>query len=402
MKKTLIAVAALTAAVGAMADLKITGEVDTTVRMTDTGANSTTTVGRDGRGTSGVILSGDNDLGDGLKAIYLYEVDFSPFEDASSFTGGEKFAGLEGSFGKLRLGTPNAVTHNVNGAVRYGMFGTKDGGRATAGGITAGGSNVTGTANGNTVNANTNTNGVKTVSLFGIAETRYNSSIRYDSPNLSGLTVSLNFVPGTEKTADTTFAAGGEKDGQKVGALIDAGLIYKAGPLTVALAYNTRGEDEALFDKAGQALEAAGTPAAVNSAIADLIKYAKRDYVSGGVAYDFGFAVIGGGYHQLSYDGDVFNTGYNVQATVPLSEALKLGLQYQTLAYDDEFEDYAKTLGGDEKQFAVGLDYSLSKNTAIYARYISTSLDEKIKIVSSDIKTNDSVKTTLFGLSVKF
>ncbi|EGI78467.1 porin [Hylemonella gracilis] len=384
MKKTLIAVAALTAAVGAMADLKITGEVDTTVRLTDTGANSTTTVGRDGRGTTNVTFQGSEDLGDGLKAIFLYEHDFSPFESNGVFLGGEKFAGLQGGFGTLRLGTPNAVVHNVNGAVRYGMFGTKDGGRATAGGTTAGGTNVIGNDNTTGSTSNTNSNTVKTVSLFGIAETRYNSSIRYDSPSLSGLVVSLNYVPASEKT-------GNGKDGQATSSLIDAGAIFKTGGLTVAAAFNSRSEDES------SAFHAAAAPTA-----AQTIAGAKRDYITAGVAYDFGFATIGGGYHQLSYDGDTLNTGYNVQATVPLSEALKLGLQYQTLTYDDKFETYAKTLGGDEKQFAIGLDYSLSKNTAVYARYISTSLDEKIKVVSSDVKANDSVTTTLFGLSVKF
>lgn len=384
MKKTLIAAAALAVSAGAMADLKIIGEVDTTVRMTDTGANSTTTVGRDGRGTTSVTFLGDNDLGDGLKAIYLYEHDFSPFEQAGAFLGGEKFAGLQGGFGTLRLGTPNAVVHNVNGAVRYGMFGTKDGGRATAGGTTAGGTDVIGTDNSTAAVANTNKNRVQTVSLFGIAETRYNSSIRYDSPNFSGLTLSLNYVPASEKSTAT-------KDGQATSSLIDAGAIYKAGALTVAAAYNTRSEDET------SAFHTAAAPTA-----AQTVSGAKRDYISAGAAYNFGFATIGGGYHQLSYDGDTLNTGYNVQATVPLSEALNLGLQYQTLKYDNKFETYAKTLGGDEKQFAVGLDYSLSKNTAVYARYISTSLDEKIKIVSTDVKANDSVTTTLVGLSVKF
>lgn len=121
MKKTLIAAAALTAAAGAMADVMVTGTIDATLRMSDNGAAKTTQVGRDGSGTTGVIFKVSEDLGDGLKAVGLYEHDFnfqsggtqradgaSNGNAASNDGTGERFVGLEGGFGSIKLGSPNA------------------------------------------------------------------------------------------------------------------------------------------------------------------------------------------------------------------------------------------------------------------------------------------------------
>ncbi|MGJ4748736.1 porin, partial [Leptospira sp. SA-E8] len=181
----------MTAAAGAMADVTITGVFDTTLRLSSYDAGKatapakaetkTTQIGRDGSGTSGLYFSATEDLGDGLKALGFYELDVNPWDSTSTFNGGQKFAGLSGSFGSIKLGSVDTPSLTAQG-VRAGLFGTKDGGRGVAGGQTA-------TNNGGAASF------LPTTTLFGTALTRFSSSVRYDTPSFSGFSAAVNYVP---------------------------------------------------------------------------------------------------------------------------------------------------------------------------------------------------------------
>jgi predicted porin len=336
MKKTLIAAAALVAAAGAMAEVTVTGTIDATLRMSDNGAEKATTVGRDGSGTTGVIFKISEDLGDGLKAIGLYEHDFNfmnaqardaigPANDGT----GERYVGLEGGFGSIKLGTPNAPSLTIQSGLRGAPFGTKDGGRGGAGngiGAAAGGA-----------------------TMFGKNLTRYAGSIVYTTPSLNGLTVSVDYVPGTEGTHD---GAGGYLPNE-VEPITDIGVFYRSGPIWAGVAVYTQDEEQ----------------------LTHL-----------GVHYNLGFMTIGAGYHTYTNAaGDDANTGFNLLANVPLSEQLSLGLNYQVLSGEDGVDE-------DATQIAVGVNYRLSKTTSVYARYVS--LD--------DDAAADPASTILAGLRVDF
>jgi predicted porin len=323
MKKTLIAAAALVAAAGAMADVTVTGTLDATLRMSDDGTAATTAVGRDGSGTTGVIFKASEDLGDGLKAIGLYEHDFDFTGGANPANGGagEKYVGLQGGFGTIKLGAPNAPSLTIQSGLRGAPFGTKDGGRATAGGNTAGG------------NATVST-------LFGKSLTRYDGSIVYETPNLNGFTAVVDYVPASEDAA-----------GVETASVMDIGAFFRSGPIWAGVAMYTQSEN-----KATNAVE--------------------ENLLHLGVHYNLGFATVGLGYHSYTKDGDDVNSGVNLLANFPLSEQLSLGVNYQMLTDDTDTT-------GDLTQIAVGVNYRLSKATSVYARYVSLDGDDVADPVST-------------------
>jgi predicted porin len=326
MKKTLIAAAALFAAAGAMAEVTVFGTLDTTLRITDNGTAQKTVVGRDGSGTTGLYLRVSEDLGDGLKAIGLYEHDFNftggttADQGASSNDGtGERFAGLQGAFGTIKLGAPNQPSLTIQSGLRGAPFGTKDGGRNSAGGVYASGPG-TGT-------------GTQALVMFG------------------GFSGAVMLVPGSQDNA-----------GEDTAAQSDIAVFYKAGPINSGLAIYSLGENK--------------STGAVEEQLLHM-----------GFQYNFGFATFGVGYHNYTADGEDVNSGLNLQAIVPLSEQMTLGVNYQTLT--DEVD-----ATGDVNQVAVGVNYALSKLTSVYARYVSTTGD--------DYNGGDTVSTMLAGLRVNF
>lgn len=375
MKKTLIAAAALAVSAGAMADVTITGVFDTTFRISeyDNGAGvskTTTAVGRDGSGTSGLYFSAKEDLGDGLTALGFYELDVSPWEAAVTFNGGEKFAGLQGSFGTLRIGSPNTPSLAAQG-IRAGLFGTKDGGRGVAGGQTA-------TNNGGAASF------LSTTTLFGVALTRFDGSVRYDTPNFSGFSAAVNFVPESDDGELAANLGTGYVAGDAVaarGLLTDIGLFYKAGPINAALTIYSEGED------LGGWTTGAATAAQATAS-------AKTTQTTFGLQFNAGFAIFGAGLNQTKLEGgingiDTEASGFNVLATVPLSEALTLGANVQASTIKDNLADTEVKYS----QVAVGVNYALSKLTSTYARYVSA---------TSDAAGDPSASTILVGLMTKF
>lgn len=388
MKKTLIAAAALAVSAGAMAEVTITGVFDTTLRLNsyDAGASGvdevkTTRVGRDGSGTSGLYFNAKEDLGGGLTGLGFYELDVSPWQSDVIFNGGEKYAGLQGAFGTIRLGSPNTPSLAVQG-VRAGLFGTKDGGRAVAGGAGANGS-----AGGALI--------MPTGSLMGVSLTRFNGSIRYDTPNFSGFSAALNFVPESDD-AELTAALGDFAVGDAIpeqGAITDIGFFYRAGAINFGLSMYSEGEDQG------------GSAATAAAPYARALNSAKITQTSAAIQYNAGFAIFGAGLNQTKWeDGteslDLEYTGTNVLATVPLSEALSLGINYQM----GEFKD-----GDKLTQLAVGANYALSKLTSVYARYVTTSSDANQgasaasgTIAAIGAQKDPSATTMLVGLMTKF
>ncbi|MCZ8293909.1 MAG: porin [Hylemonella sp.] len=331
MKKTLIAVAALAATTAFAQNVTITGTLDATYRSSKTSTAAGTDVntsrlGKDGIGTTGFTLSGNEDLGGGLKAVFLVENNFdvsnTGTEGTTSATGtnnstGQVFVGVEGSFGSLKLGAANSPTLTIQGG-RAGSFGTKDGGRAALG------------ANGYTT-------------LMGLSVTRNDASFVYASPNFSGFSIGLAYAP---KSDDGTTPG--------AGALSDVGLNYANGPIAAGVSVF----NQEIGVGTGTNVPAVATKSALTSYF---------------VTYDFKFAKFGLGGH--TYKGSnaasvdtVDNAGMNVLAEVPVTPALALTVNYQRL--DDKL-----TANADSTQTAVGAQYSLSKRSMAYARYINQTAD---------------------------
>jgi len=106
MKKTLVAVAAMAAVTGVMAQATISGFIDgayTTTKSTDDAnvSTSTSSVGSGAAGQSQITFATSEDLGGGMKAIANIRVAPSPFTGA--FAQDISEVGLSGDFGTVLL-----------------------------------------------------------------------------------------------------------------------------------------------------------------------------------------------------------------------------------------------------------------------------------------------------------
>lgn len=148
---------------------------------------------------------------------------------------------------------------------------------------------------------------------------RINNAIYYRSPSLGGLQIHANIAAGDQNVvtgsgSTATFTSGSERP-------VGLGVIYAGGPLRVALAYDRNAVDQ------------------------------KTKGVYG--AYKFGFAEL-----MFQWEnGDVSPTTdvsvWSVGARVPVgASTIKVGYRNNS-----DFE---------QKKFALGLDYSLSKRTIVY------------------------------------
>jgi len=281
----------------------------------DGGSHSKLGVVSGGRNGSRLGLRGNEDLGDGLSAIFTLEQGYD-FTDGNLGQGGrmwgrQAFVGLKGGFGTLALG--RIATFSA-GSGAFDMFGDVDP-FMTSYGISGVGSTLS--------------------SASGL---RTDNTVVYMSPSWNGWRVgaahSFNF------DGETQF---GRHDNLYVTSL---GLQYANGPVTAALTYDS------LNNPAGGRDE--------------------RHYQLG-AAYDFEvvklFAAVGYESGQFSPDFNITGTtnGANARAwmvglSAPLGAAGTVRLSYQNR--DGE------RVRGDERDvsvLSVGYEYNLSKRTMLYA-----------------------------------
>jgi len=343
MKKTLVALASL-AATGAFAQVTISGTFDPSLAFQKTTYANATSVSNNyirnnSQGTSQITFKGVEDLGNGLKASFLLENDFDTRYDANGpegvsaagvrgvnlgSGGGEQYLALEGGFGKLALGSANTPTLGIQAARN--AFGTKLG---------------------------SGFNGV-----LGTGHVRSNNSMVYTSPNMSGFTFAAAYglkhdalFPATasaQAVTNTGAASTNSDNATAQGSVSDLGLTYANGPLMLGVSmWNT---------------DALGATPAVRQ-------------INGAVNYDFGVAKIQAGFHTEKQDTYTSATrtagadanGFNVSFAIPQGNLTWL-LNYATLT-DGLLARNANPL--DKNIFGLGVKYMLSKNTSIYARYVS-------------------------------
>jgi predicted porin len=203
MKKTLIALAAVAATSASFAQSTVTlsGVVDTGLEKRFSGDALAMRSNRNG--TSNWTLSGAEDLGGGLKAVFMVSTSFNTDDGTISSANGlgnnGLFVGLTGGFGTLRAGRPvntlygNALLANGTKGVSLHDANTVLGGNATA---TAKTSNAS-------------------------SSVYVPNAVQYHSPRFGGVQVQLEYAP-SESTA------AGNKAGKAIG------IRYDGGPLSAS------------------------------------------------------------------------------------------------------------------------------------------------------------------------
>jgi predicted porin len=318
-----------------------------------------------GKGIGGTGLDGGNRLGfrgeevlgNGLKGIFKFEWGVNTDEGGGPTGARYTYVGLAGNFGQVTLGRNGTPSDFYAGATDpHGVSGYEP--------------------------------VVMLRDNFGNGElltgARWNNSIEYVSPNLSGFefTGIYSFgektntsksdkgyngavvtTPGTSSSATPTYAykyyEGAETtDAGKLG----LGVKYANGPLYLAAVYEAQADDD------GQ--QVVGTPSNKG--------YGAKGWFLGG-SYDFKVVKLYANYYRqkANHSGKAYNSAlggsdkqsvWSIGAGIPVSSAGTVTLQYaQYKDYLDNRESSVANPGHKAKGYGIGYNHNLSKRTSLYA-----------------------------------
>lgn len=310
MKKTLIALAAVAATSASFAQSSVTlsGLLDVGFEKRFSGDANKVTGNRNA--TSNWTISGTEDLGGGLKAVFKASTSFNPDDgtlgalsantSGSAFGNNDMFVGLTGNFGTLRAGRPvNTLYGNA-----FFANGTKG---------------VTG-YDANTVLAGLVANAGSSVYV--------NNAIQYHSPRFAGFQVQLEYAPSEITNGD---------DGYGVA------VRYDNGPLSASLVS---------YQGAGTVQFTTGSGATAKTIPANL---KPKSVTQLGAAYDFAVAKVFFTYRDDSNQTSDKDTGYALGVTAPVGP----GSIYASY-------NVAEASGSDKRSIIAGYKYNLSKRTQAY------------------------------------
>jgi predicted porin len=338
MKKSLLALAAL----GAFAGVAHAQSSVTLYGIVDEGFNINTNAG--GKHlynlSSGVLqgsrwgLRGTEDLGGGLKAIFVLENGFDTntgkLGQGGLLFGRQAFVGLSSNYGSITLGRQYDSAFDYVGPLEVG---DQWGGYITA-------------HPGDLDNLNN--------------DYRVNNSIKFTSNNYNGLTFG------------GLYSLGGVAGETGRNQIFSLGAGYANGPLVLGAAYlNARNPAVSFFGNN----TSTSTPSAVTSpVIAGYTSANTYQVIAAGGAYTFGAATIGGTYSNTKFmnlgssaaspfsgQTATFNNG-EVNFKYQLTPALLVGAAY-------DYTRGSKIEGNSAPEYhqgSLGIDYFLSKRTDIY------------------------------------
>lgn len=326
-------------------------QVDSTIVASRVAKLKQNVVNGSGQNNSRWGLRGTEDLGGGMKALFVLEGGFQPdtgaFATISNQGGGlfgrQAWVGLSSGFGTVGLGRQYPAYDDLRGAT----------------------------------NMIYDSNFATTAAVWGTGvqdyQNRSSNSIKYTSPDFAGFSGAVTYGLGENKTATT--------DAENVAAVH---IKYANGPLLVGFAHQREKQVAStagsLFG-AGAAVGVAAGPAAFN---------ATRKYNLLGASYDFGVAKLTAQYNQAKGETSATTSAkdkeFNVGVSVPFgAAALAAG-------YSRSKSDAA---GNNNRGTGVSLlgTYALSKRTNLYTGFLVT------KVESANAATE--TKASTFGLGVK-
>jgi len=394
MKKSLIALAAISATTAfAQSAVSITGIFDLGYQKVDAPANAllvqtgdVTRIAQNGSATTQINIVGVEDMGGGMKANFRFSIN-PDIAGGGGLTGGagttagsgavnygnggvhDVFLGLEGGFGDIRFGRVNTST--LSAWLAGSVFGTALGSGYGSNGMHT--RYIPATAN-----------------LNNTAPTRFNNSLFYSTPTFSGFRAAVNYVPQVDKAglggenactaaacaADLAAAPGANRAGAT-----DVGLFYSNGPLSVAYATQNI--------KVGANDVNALVEPSLNSTPSSSTKLNTL-----GANYTMGNVKVFFGYWNAKRS--------SATATSIDDKGQQIGVKY-TMGNIDLSANMGKlssSLTGtsanesDRKITGMGVDYNLSKRTAVYGRYESRNLDTQSTVTTAGAVSSTQGSTT--------
>ena len=337
MNKKLIA-AAIAAVVAApavsAADTTLYGRAHIDVRSESNGKVDNYTVNSN---ASMIGIKGSEDLGDGLKAVFKYELGYDMADTdkdgalgalaggKSPLSGRDAYVGLSGGFGTViagRSSTPAKIAWYAAGNDHMGDT-------------------------------------IADFNKVGFTEFRVDNAIAYISPSFSGFTVAGAIVPGEQKgtaAAETSLKIGenqlypgwgattttGAANNDGIADHYSIGLMYAGGGLKASLGY----------EKVADVADIAGTT--------------DVKMVQASASYTFGDFTIGGSYEQSS---DFLTVKGLDKKVWGISGKANFGNNYVAANYGTADFDGGVHGSDDYTTFAIGVGHKFSKRTQVYAAY---------------------------------
>jgi predicted porin len=333
---------------------------------------------------SRIGFTGTEDLGGGLKAVFLLEYGLAIDANTGVGTGAtttarQQYVGLTGGFGTFVAG--RLQTPGYDWVAKYDPMG----GSAFSGVnyLRTGISGDFGAATGGTLHAGS----------------RVNNAAAYISPNLSGFTLKAAYAFGEQDTGVGTNILVVNDSEDRTGVLALA-AEYDNGPLSIGGVYHKLSN--------------------VDYTVSAAINENKDDQREWGLAasYDFGMVKpfiswqdrsrsFGGANNNNSYDDKIWALG----ATAPIGAAGTLRLQYARMTGDDQLVGtgaaLAANLDNKATAWSLGYTHAMSKRTLAYVGYTHIKLDDGSQTVGANIGgltalQNESYSRYVAGLNHSF
>jgi len=316
MKKTLVAIAALTlvGAVSAQSSVTLYGRIDASIGSVKTEVNGVTTtdagalIRSGGHTGSRWGLKGSEDLGGGLKANFQLEQGFNIDDGAASSVRQfhrAAWVGLSGGFGAVTVGRQYDITDNM-----YGMY------------------DASGYSGYSAMNYSFNKGS------GGDFIGRQDNAVMYSAPSMGGFGVTAMWAPGENKTSAVSA-------GSNVGVMAN----YANGPIGAGIGY--------------QSNKATGATSATTNTVF-------------GGSYQLAAAKLYGMYQMSktpSVVGAPKDNGWHLGVVVPV------GPTTVTAAYASEKTKFAGVETTNNKALSLMVQYKLSKRTYVYAAYLNGEVD---------------------------
>ncbi|SMF15781.1 porin [Pseudogulbenkiania subflava] len=325
MKKNLLALAVASALIApaALADVTLYGTISESIESvkatgSTNSANDIKSTTRISSNVSKLGFKGNEDLGDGLKAIWQVEQEISVDDGGTrkgTFATRNSFVGLDGAFGKAFMGYNDSAYKALLKPILVNPM------------------------------ADTIAEICTDKSVFCHGDARLANSVHYYTPNFAGFQAGVSY--GTDETRKALSADGSDRTNMDVWSLAAA---YSIDGFNVGVGYDRRNDKNAVAGDTNL----------------------NQSFWKVAASYKFGDTKIGAGFEQERNDK---STGDTKQNAWTVGAEQKFGNFGVSLAYAKLQESKSDAKDG-AKQWTLGATYDLSKRTQTYAYYTRIANDD--------------------------